>query len=623
MPDDMSTSPPVREELDQDTKDLHAMGYAQELDRSMSKFSNFAVSFTIISILSGCLTLYGYGLLHGGPPVMLWGWLLVGVLVLFAGLSLGEICSSFPTAGGLYYWSAKLAPGDSGPIWSWFTGWFNLLGQVAVTAGISFGCAFSISAFMSILTESSTWLEPYATILILAVVLALQGLLNTFSVRLVALLNDVSVYWHLIGVAIIFVLLFWAPSSGSHQTVGFLFGSEGWDAFAGLSGFTIPLYIFLIGLLNAQYTFTGYDASAHVSEETIDARISAPKGIVNSIWISMIAGFILLVAVSFAIPHAFPVTINGIEYTGYDSIAVDLVPWATIFIFAAGKAIGMLLIIVVIVAQFFCGMSSITANSRMVYAFSRDGAVPFSNFWHHVSKGAHVPVRTAWFGAVGAFILALPYLYNIAAYAAVTSIAVIGLYISYLTPVFLRRINGSAFTPGPVGAQQDVGPDHQLDRDHLGRLHRHPADAAAVQHGRAVEPRLHVDGLQLRADRRARRRRRRRPLVRGLGPQVVQGPEGPGFRRRARRDRGRPQRHLSRATASKRSRTGRASRPAPFFVWGRSAARLSSTRPREERGSPDDASTLAAGPPGQPIGRLLDSREPVHYDAHWWSNLCS
>jgi amino acid transporter len=458
VPDDMSASPPVREELDQDTKDLHSMGYAQELDRSMSKFSNFAVSFTIISILSGCLTLYGYGLLHGGPPVMLWGWLLVGGLVILAGMSLGEICSAFPTAGGLYYWSAKLAPGNSGPIWSWFTGWFNLLGQVAVTAGISFGCAFSISAFLDIWTGNAYWLSPGHTIAILAVVLFIQGVLNTFSVRLVALLNDVSVYWHLIGVAIIFILLFWAPSSGSHQTVSFLFGSAGWDAFKGLSGFSLPFYVFLIGLLNAQYTFTGYDASAHVSEETIDARISAPKGIVNSIWISMIAGFILLVAVSFAIPHAFPVTINGIEYKAYADIAVDLVPWATIFIFAAGKAVGMLLIIIVIVAQFFCGMSSITANSRMVYAFSRDGAVPFSDFWHHVSRGAHVPVRTAWFGAVGAFILSLPYMYNYTAYAAVTSIAVIGLYISYLTPVFLRRINPSAFTPGPWVLSKTWGP---------------------------------------------------------------------------------------------------------------------------------------------------------------------
>ncbi len=434
------------------------MGYAQELDRSMSKFSNFAVSFTIISILSGCLTLYGYGLLHGGPPVMLWGWLFVGTLVLFAGLSLGEICSSFPTAGGLYYWAAKLAPGDSAPIWSWFTGWFNLLGQVAVTAGISFGCAFSISAFMWLLTGSDTWLEPYATILILAVVLGIQGLLNTFSVRLVALLNDVSVYWHLIGVAIIFVLLFWAPESGTHQSASFLFGSEGWQAFEGLAGFAAPMYVILIGLLNAQYTFTGYDASAHVSEETIQARISAPKGIVNSIWISLIAGFILLLGVSMAIPTTFPVTINGTEFADYESIAVDLVPWATIFEYAAGHTIGLMLVLIVIVAQFFCGMSSITANSRMVYAFSRDGAVPFSDFWHHVSHKARVPVRTAWFGAIGAFILALPYLYNVAAYAAVTSIAVIGLYISYLTPVFLRRINPGAFNPGPWVLSKTWGP---------------------------------------------------------------------------------------------------------------------------------------------------------------------
>ena len=322
--------------MDQDTKDLHAMGYAQELDRSMSKFSNFAVSFTIISILSGCLTLYGYGLLHGGPPVMLWGWLMVGELVLFAGMSMAEICSSFPTAGGMYYWAAKLAPGNSAPIWSWFTGWFNLLGQVAVTAGISFGCAFSISAFLTIWTGNAYWLSPGHTIAILAIVLFIQGLLNTFGVHLVALLNDVSVYWHLVGVAVIFILLFWAPSSGSHQTVGFLFGSEGWNAFKGLSGFSLPFYVFLIGLLNAQYTFTGYDASAHVSEETIQARISAPKGIVNSIWISLIAGFILLLAVSFALPHAFPVIINGTTYKDYTSIATDLVPWATIFIFAAG-----------------------------------------------------------------------------------------------------------------------------------------------------------------------------------------------------------------------------------------------------------------------------------------------
>jgi len=425
------------------------MGYAQELERRISRFSNFAISFTIISILSGCLTLYYFGLQHGGPPVMLWGWLLVGVLVLFAGLSMAEICSAFPTAGGLYYWAAKLAPGKSAPIWSWFTGWFNLLGQVAVTAGISFGCAFSISAFLATWTSKAYWLSPGHTIGILAVILFIQGLLNTFNVRLVAFLNDVSVWWHVLGVLTILVILLVAPKSGTHQDVAFLFGHKGWAAFSGLSGFSLPLYIFLVGLLNAQYTFTGYDASAHVSEETVSARTSAPRGIVDSIWISLIFGFLILFAVSIAIPNHYPVTIGGVQYTGYDSIATAVVPWATIFEYNAGRTIALFLILIVIGAQFFCGMSSITANSRMIYAFARDGAVPFSNYWHHVSKRTRVPVRTAWFGAVGAFILAAPYMINVQAYAAVTSIAVIGLYIAYLTPVFLRRINPSAFKPGP------------------------------------------------------------------------------------------------------------------------------------------------------------------------------
>jgi amino acid transporter len=458
VPDELNTSPPPGEVLDQDTKDLHAMGYAQELNRSMSRFSNFAISFTIISILSGCLTLYGYGLNHGGPPTMLWGWLIVGVIVIFVAMSMGEICSSFPTAGGLYYWAAKVAPPKHAAVWSWFAGWFNLVGQVAITAGISFGCAFSVSAFLNAYTGSDYWLKPLTTIWILAIILFTQGLLNTFGVRLVALLNDISVWWHIIGVLVILVLLIWAPESNSHQGTSFLFGSEGWNAFAGLSGFTLGLYVFLIGLLNAQYTFTGYDASAHVSEETVNARISAPRGIVDSVWISLIFGFLVLFAVSIAIPNTFPVTIGGVEYAGYGDIAAALVPWATVFEYATGRTIGLLLMIVVIVAQYFCGMSSVTSNSRMLYAFSRDGAVPGSNFWHHVSKRTRVPVRTAWFGAIGALVLSLPYIWNSVAYYAVTSIAVVGLYIAYWIPIFLRRVYSKDFVPGPWRLGKTWGP---------------------------------------------------------------------------------------------------------------------------------------------------------------------
>src|SRR5438309_2834129 len=202
-----------------DVEQLHRMGYAQELARRMSTFSNFAVSFTIISILSGCLTLYAYGMNVGGPIIMNIGWPLVGIMVTLVGLAMAEVCSSYPTAGGLYYWSAKLAGKQGGPAWSWFTGWFNLLGQIGVTAGIDFGLALFASALLNSLFGYP--LAPPAIILIYAVVLFLHGLLNTFGVRLVAILNDISVWWHLVGVALIFVVLFFVPTH--HQSASFVF----------------------------------------------------------------------------------------------------------------------------------------------------------------------------------------------------------------------------------------------------------------------------------------------------------------------------------------------------------------------------------------------------------------
>ena len=105
----MSDVTTARAVISAEQQRLHELGYAKELRRHMSGFTNFAVSFTIISILSGCLTLYGFGMLTGGPAVIVWGWPFVGLMTMFVGLSMAEVCSSFPTAGGLYYWSAKLA----------------------------------------------------------------------------------------------------------------------------------------------------------------------------------------------------------------------------------------------------------------------------------------------------------------------------------------------------------------------------------------------------------------------------------------------------------------------------------------------------------------------------------
>jgi amino acid transporter len=439
-----------------DTEQLHAMGYAQELRRGMRTFSNFAVSFTIISILSGCLTLFKFGMLAGGPGVMTLGWLVVGFFVILVALGMAEVASSYPTAGGLYYWAAKLADeaGRDGARWSWFVGWFNLVGQVAVTAGIDFGLATFTQAFLNYLFGYP--LDPPALILIYGVVLAIHALLNTFGIRIVAKLNDLSVWWHLVGVAAI-VLVTVVLNQHTRTDIGSVFttfvdrtGSTPEAGWPGPMLGGIALYVMLIGLLNAQYTLTGYDASAHMSEETHDAAKSAPRGIIYSVVISVIFGFILLVAMNIGItPDTAFQAADGTAINGYDHAFSALVPPAQIWIDAVGQSGGMIILFLVIGAQFFCGMSSVTANSRMIYAFSRDGAIPGSKFWHRINPKTRTPTNSIWLAAVGAFILGLPYLWSPVAYFAITSIAVIGLYVAYVAPVYLRLRAGPRFKAGP------------------------------------------------------------------------------------------------------------------------------------------------------------------------------
>jgi len=421
--------PPPSSAVSDDDAELHRLGYPRKLSRRMSAFDNFGVSFTIISILSGCLTLYYFGMGNGGPALITWGWLAVGGMTMLVGLSMGEVCSAFPTSGALYFYSAKLAK-KRGPLASWYTGWLNALGQMAVTAGIDYGAATFIGAFAAL--QWNFVATQHSVLGIYAVVLVLHGLLNTFGVRLVAILNRVSVWWHLIGVAVIVGVLAFKPSH--HQSASFVF-----THFVNSSGFGFKgsgVYVAAVGLLMAGYTFTGYDASAHMTEETAGAAVAAPRGIVRAIYVSWIAGFILLVGITFAIQN-------------YTAEAGAAVPPAAIFVDAIGLAGGKALLLIAIVAQLFCGMSSVTANSRMLFAFSRDRALPGSGLWYRVNPRTKTPTNAVWLAVAGAFLLALPSWWNSTAYGAVTSIATIGLYLAYIIPVYLRLRQGGNFQRGP------------------------------------------------------------------------------------------------------------------------------------------------------------------------------
>ncbi|MBI2522004.1 MAG: amino acid permease [Bdellovibrio sp.] len=386
-----------------DEADLKAMGYSQELFRSLGGFSNFAVSFSIISILTGAVTLYGHGLIHGGPLVMSFGWILVTLLVLPVAASLAELASAFPTAGALYHWSSFLGNKH----WGWFTAMFNLIGQFAITAGIGYGLADFLMPLLGLAdVPNFTTLR----LVVYAVILLSHALLNHFGIGLVGILNDLSAWYHMAGVAVLLVALgFFAP----HQSVDFLWSTQHTADFP-------YWYAFPVALLQAAWTYTGYDASAHVSEETKNPRLIAPWGIFLSVAVSGIFGWLLLLVVTMSI-----------QDLSLAQAASN--PFIHILSTALGHKMGFALTWVCAIAMWFCGLASVTSNSRMIYAFSRDHGMPLSRFWARVSPRFKTPAQAIWLSAAAAFLLGV---YG-QVYSVIVSISTIALYISYGLPIFI------------------------------------------------------------------------------------------------------------------------------------------------------------------------------------------
>jgi amino acid transporter len=404
-----------------DEAELRRLGYAQQLRRGMSAFGNFALSFSIISILTGAVSLYGYGLGLGGPIEMAVGWPLVSVMTLFVAISLAELASAYPTAGALYHWASILGGARVG----WWTAWLNLIGQVAVLAGIDYAFADFVREALGV-TDDPRHLHVLA---LYAVVLASHGLLNHLGIRLVTALNELSAWYHLVGTALLVgALLLWAPLQPlSFLTRRFVAPTE--------HGVLYPFaYACLVGLLQAQWTFTGYDASAHVSEETKGAQEAAPRGIVNSVWISGVVGFVMLIAITLAIGDL-------------DSAAKAANPFVYVVRTALGGRLGAALVWMVIGAMWFCGLSSVTASSRMLFAFARDGGAPGSSWLSRVSERRRTPAVAIWACVATAFVLAV----WSRAYHVIVSISTIGFYLSYGLPIVLalRARKEGRLTLGP------------------------------------------------------------------------------------------------------------------------------------------------------------------------------
>ncbi|CAN6910056.1 unnamed protein product [Brassica oleracea] len=408
-------------------------------------FSNFAISFSIISVLTGITTTYNTGLRFGGTVTLVYGWFVAGVFTMCVGLSMAEICSSYPTSGGLYYWSAMLAGPRWAPLASWLTGWFNIVGQWAVTASVDFSLAQLIQVIVLLSTGGKNGGgyqgSDYVVIAIHGGILFIHALLNSLPISVLSFIGQLAALWNLLGVLVLMILI--PVVSTERATTKFVFTNFNTDNGLGITSYA---YIFVLGLLMSQYTITGYDASAHMTEETIDADKNGPRGIISAIGISILFGWGYILGISYAVTD-IPYLLSETNNSGGYAIA-EIFYLAFKSRFGSGTG-GIVCLGIVAVAVFFCGMSSVTSNSRMAYAFSRDGAMPFSPLWHKVNS-REVPVNAVWLSASISFCMALTSLGSIVAFQAMVSIATIGLYIAYALPIFLRvTLSRKTFVAGP------------------------------------------------------------------------------------------------------------------------------------------------------------------------------
>lgn len=394
---------------DEGERGLRKLGYAQDLLREMGGFSSFAVSFSIISVLTGCITTYGDALGPGGPAGVGIGWPLVSIGTLCVAIAMAELSSAFPTAGALYHWSSLLG----GPGFGWLTAIMNLVGQIAIVGAIDLGCAQELSGMLGLTGTRA----PNVVFLL---VLASHVVLNALRVKVVARLNDLSATVHILGVVVVVAAL---VSVGKVQPVSYLFHTGFTNRADG--NYTLG---FANALILSMYTFTGYDASAHLSEETKNPERKAPWGIVLSVAVSAVAGYALLVGITLAI-------------TDLPSAAGSEHPALFILERALGNLGGRCVMALAVLAMWFCGLSSLTSASRTLWAFARDGGLPFSHALAHVHVRFRTPVRAILTLATTSALLVLgAQTLSTTALIIVAQVATMGLYVSYGIPIALGAV---------------------------------------------------------------------------------------------------------------------------------------------------------------------------------------
>ncbi|KAJ9630399.1 hypothetical protein H2204_008464 [Knufia peltigerae] len=407
---------------------LAKLGYVSELPRNLSMMSILGLSFAIMAVPFGLSTTLYITLTDGQSVTVLYGWLFVSLISLAIASSLAEICSVYPTAGGVYYWSAMLSTKKWAPMVSYIDGWLTLIGNWTVTLSINF------SGGQLVLSAITLWDEgfvpnAYQTVLMFWAVMLTCMLVNVFAARYLDLINKICIYWTSASVVIILVTLL---SMADHRRSGaFVFSHFDASASGWPSG-----WAFFVGLLQAAYTLTGYGMVAAMCEEVQRPEREVPKAMVLSVAAAGVTGVIYLIPILFVLPDV--------------SILLNVAngqPIGLLFKTVTGSAAGGFgLLFLILGILFFAGTGALTAASRCTYAFARDGAIPGSRIWSRVDRRFDIPLWALFLSTVVDCLLGLIYFGSTAAFNAFTGVATICLSTSYGIPILVNVVRGRRAT---------------------------------------------------------------------------------------------------------------------------------------------------------------------------------
>ncbi|KAF7120480.1 hypothetical protein RHSIM_Rhsim13G0200300 [Rhododendron simsii] len=421
--------------MDSGEKRLNELGYKQELRREM------------VGLFTGT-PLYGQSLLYAGPASLIWGWVVVTFFTWFVGLAMAEICSSFPTTGSLYFWTAHLAGPRWGPFASWCCAWLETIGLISGISAQAYSGAQALQMIILLSTGTNKgggYFAPRSVFLCIYMgYILIWAVLNSFALKVIAYLNIISIWWQVVGgllVIIMLPLVAYPVQPASYVFTHFETAPED-------TGISSKPYAVIMSVLLSNYCLYGYDAAAHLTEETKGADRTGPIAILTSIAIITVFGWAYNLALTFSIKNP------SYLYDVNNETAGALVPAQIIYDAFHGRfhnSTGAVVFLCIIWGSFFfCGLSITTSAARVVYALSRDKGIPFSPIWRRIHPVHKVPINAVWLCATLSTILGLPILKLNVVFTAIISISTIGWVGSYGVPIFARLVmDQENFKPGP------------------------------------------------------------------------------------------------------------------------------------------------------------------------------